>query len=297
MSCSKNDMIFWINISAWFLVHMTSGVGVILGMSSTNKRQHYIVRLSLIDWVHTHDDTNPSYCCGHSIIRHDMGTTLHIYMTSTHVSDLPSDAIWRHRSGSTLAQVMACCLTAPSHYLNQCWLIISEVLWHSPEGNFTWNAQDIYPWPLRLHPHLPGTNELIDYVTLMTMTVFIIMVSWLLSYVTITYLTHWSSVVHICISKITIIGSDNGLSLGRRQAIIWTNVRILWIGSLGTNFSEILIEIFKFSLKKMHLKMSSGKWQPSCLNLTGSHRYPGSTSSSNKTASFQKEAMGTQVAL
>ena len=58
----------------------------------------------------------------------------------------PSDAIWRHRSGSTLVQVMAWCLTAPSHYLNQCWLIISEVLWHSTEGNFTWNAQDIYPW-------------------------------------------------------------------------------------------------------------------------------------------------------
>ena len=37
----------------------------------------------------------------------------------------PSDTIWRQRSGSTLAQVMACCLTAPSHYLNQCWLIIS----------------------------------------------------------------------------------------------------------------------------------------------------------------------------
>ena len=48
----------------------------------------------------------------------------------------PSDAIWRHRSGSTLAQVMACCLTAPSHYLNQCWLIISKVHWHSSEGNF-----------------------------------------------------------------------------------------------------------------------------------------------------------------
>ena len=39
----------------------------------------------------------------------------------------PSDAIWRHRSMSTLAQVMACCLTAPNHYLNQCWPIISEV--------------------------------------------------------------------------------------------------------------------------------------------------------------------------
>ena len=46
-------------------------------------------------------------------------------------------AIWRHRSGSTLAQVMACCLMASSHYLNQCWLIISKVLWYSSsEGNF-----------------------------------------------------------------------------------------------------------------------------------------------------------------
>ena len=49
----------------------------------------------------------------------------------------PSDAIWRHRSGSTLAQVMACCLTAPSHYLNQCWLTISKIQLHSSDGNFT----------------------------------------------------------------------------------------------------------------------------------------------------------------
>ena len=39
----------------------------------------------------------------------------------------PSGTIWWHRSGSTLAQVMSCCLMAPSHYLNQCWLIISMV--------------------------------------------------------------------------------------------------------------------------------------------------------------------------
>ena len=58
----------------------------------------------------------------------------------------PSDAIWQHRSGSTLLQVMACCLTAPSHYLKQCWLIIKCVLWHSPEGNFTKHVKDIYPW-------------------------------------------------------------------------------------------------------------------------------------------------------
>ena len=42
----------------------------------------------------------------------------------------PSDAIWHWRQWSALVQVMACCLTAPSHYLNQCWLIISKAQWH-----------------------------------------------------------------------------------------------------------------------------------------------------------------------
>ena len=46
---------------------------------------------------------------------------------------LSSDDIW---PGSTLAQVMAWCLTAPSHYLNQCWLLISEVLWHTLDSKF-----------------------------------------------------------------------------------------------------------------------------------------------------------------
>ena len=58
----------------------------------------------------------------------------------------PSDAIWREGSRSTLVQVMACCLTTSSHYLNQCRLMISEVLWHSPDSNFTENTQDIYHW-------------------------------------------------------------------------------------------------------------------------------------------------------
>ena len=31
------------------------------------------------------------------------------------------DAMWRHKSGSTLAQVMACCPRTPSHYLHKCW--------------------------------------------------------------------------------------------------------------------------------------------------------------------------------
>ena len=80
-------------------------------------------------------------------------------------------------------------------------------------------------------------------------------------------LTHWGRVTHICVGKLTNIGSDNGLSPGRCQAIIWTNVGILLTGPFVTNFSEILIEIYKFSFKNMHLKMSSGNWQPFCLGL------------------------------
>ena len=80
-------------------------------------------------------------------------------------------------------------------------------------------------------------------------------------------LTHWGLVTHICVSKLIIIGSDNGLSPGRCQAIIWTNAGILLFRPLGTKFSEILIEIHAFSFTKMHLKMSSGKWRPFCLGL------------------------------
>ena len=72
-------------------------------------------------------------------------------------------------------------------------------------------------------------------------------------------LTHRGRVTHICVGNTTIIGSDDGLSPGRRQAINWTNTGILSIGPLGTNFSENVIEIHISSLKKMHLKMSSGK--------------------------------------
>ena len=41
----------------------------------------------------------------------------------------PTDTIWQHATGLTLAQVMTCCLTAPSHYLSQCWLMITDVQW------------------------------------------------------------------------------------------------------------------------------------------------------------------------
>ena len=67
-------------------------------------------------------------------------------------------------------------------------------------------------------------------------------------------LTHWGRVTHICVRKLTIIGSDNGLSPDRRQAIIWTNDGILLIGPLETHFNEILIEIhnvYKTNLENM----------------------------------------------
>ena len=92
-----------------------------------------------------------------------------------------------------------------------------------------------------------------------------------------TILTHWGPGTNICVSKFTIIGSDNGLAPTRRQAIIWSNGGILLVRLLGTNLSEILIQIYTFSFKKMHLKMSSGKWRPFCfgLNVLNWCRCPG----------------------
>ena len=87
---------------------------------------------------------------------------------STQINSLwPSDAIWWHKSLSTLAQVMVCCLSAPNHNLNQCWLVIKDVLWHSWESNFTRSAYELNLLNmcseitlLKSIPHLPGANEL-----------------------------------------------------------------------------------------------------------------------------------------
>ena len=67
-------------------------------------------------------------------------------------------------------------------------------------------------------------------------------------------LTRWGRVTHIWVSKLTIIGSDNGLSPGRRRVIFWINAGTLSIEPLGTHLSEIFIEIYILSFKKMHIK-------------------------------------------
>ena len=73
--------------------------------------------------------------------------------------------------------------------------------------------------------------------------------------------------MHKCVGNLTTIGSDKGLSTGRRQTIIWPNSGILLIRPLWSNCSEILIEIDKFPFTKMHLNMPSAKWWPFGLGL------------------------------
>ena len=80
-------------------------------------------------------------------------------------------------------------------------------------------------------------------------------------------LTHWGRVTHIYVSQLIPIVLHNGLSPDRRQAIIWNIDEILLFRCVGRNFSEILIDIYTFSFKKMQLNMSSGKWRPFCLGL------------------------------
>ena len=83
-------------------------------------------------------------------------------------------------------------------------------------------------------------------------------------------LTHWGRAMHICVSKVTIIASDNGLSPGQRQAIIWNNAGILSVGLLGTTFSEILIKILTFfsrnTLESVVCEMVAILSGPQCVN-------------------------------
>ena len=90
-------------------------------------------------------------------------------------------------------------------------------------------------------------------------------------------LTHWGRVMHICVTYLTIIASDNSLSPNRRQAIIWTNAGILLIRSLGTNCIEILIEIHIFiqenAFENVVWKMAAILSGPQCVKGSVVHDY------------------------
>ena len=114
--------------------------------------------------------TNNSNQNNHSIVLKtvllSVVLTTHDFMLPSINSLWPSDAIWWHRSESTLPQLMACCLTAPSNYLNKCWLIIAKVLWHSFDNRFSTYAQPSITeirfeiGYLKFYSDLPGANEL-----------------------------------------------------------------------------------------------------------------------------------------
>ena len=148
-----------------------------------------------------------------------------------------SDTMWRFKSRSTLVQVMACELMAPSHYLNQWLFIIGKVQWHSCEGNFgriTSATNHKIRWTityLNFHSSLPVTNDLTH-------------LPWCRIYASVNWV---------------IINSGNGLSPVRRQATTWTNAPSLSIGLMRTNFNGIWIRILSFSFKKINLNMSSAK--------------------------------------
>ena len=139
----------------------------------------------------------------------------------------------------------------PNPFLDWCWFIPQEWSWIGSKLMRFYRTllnQETCLWPLQIE-----SKQKMFYV------------SWTVKDRTHGLaLTHWGRVKHIRVSKLTTIGSDNGLSPGRRQAIIWSNAGILlnW-----TNFREILSEIDTFSFKQMRLKMSSGKWRPYCLGL------------------------------
>ena len=91
-------------------------------------------------------------------------------------------------------------------------------------------------------------------------------------------LTHWGRVTHICVSELTIIGSDNGLSPGRRQAIIWTNDGILLIRPLRTNFSNFFfrnsnIFIQQNALENVVCEMASILSRPQCVKIFTLYRF------------------------
>ena len=169
-------------------------------------------------------------------------------------NDRMDKEIWKTISFSSYFFI--CSEVINQNNIDLTWLIL---MW--PQG-----AHDIICWVKNLEL-IMWTSDICKVTAPRDPWVNIVVISWCL------ILTHWGRVTHISVGNLTIIGPDNGLSPGRRQAIIRTNAGILLIGPLGTNFSENLIEILIFSFTKMRLKVSSAKWRPFSLSLNALINY------------------------
>ena len=144
---------------------------------------------------------------------------------------------------------MSCCFLVPNRHLSECWRIIN---WISRD-KLNWKFYQMMNYFIQENAFQNSVGKRSPFVQAA--------ICWISPW------THWGRGTHICVSELTIIGSDNGLSPGRHQDIIWNNAGLLLIEPLGTNFSEISIGIQTFSFKKMHLNMSSAKCRPFCLGL------------------------------
>ena len=110
------ELINWTNISD----NNSNQMGVALTHSEQNGMNTDLMDIVLINALSLH---------GFLFKRHHIRSTHSGLVTHLTHWGLVTP-IWRWRSWSALVKIMACCLAAPSHYLNQCWLIISKVLWH-----------------------------------------------------------------------------------------------------------------------------------------------------------------------
>ena len=86
----------------------------------------------------------------------------------------------------------------------------------------------------------------------------------------VVFLTHSCCVTHICVSKLSIIGSDNGLSPAWHQAIIWPNTGILSIRILGPKFQwnlkqNLCVVIQENAFKNVVCEVTAIVSRPQCV--------------------------------
>ena len=176
------------------------------------------------------------------------GNLLLVYVFGLLTKKLSTHSV-DYRSGSTLAQVMVSCLMASSHYLNQYWIFMAFYGAHLEPISQKVPLISICNMSLKnmvvtLPPHLPRADKLI----------------------------HWGRVTHICISRLAIIGSNNGLMPDRHQAIIWIYLNQCWNvvnWTLGNEFEwnlnwNIYIFIQEHAFENVFWKMASILPLPQC---------------------------------
>ena len=158
----------------------------------------------------------------------------------------------------------------PSHYLNQWWVIINQILYYSLDSNFSRNAHAITHWNVieyhtfRITSTSARSKWVYDHEWSHFRNIFSVFVCLVgVGCVTLfvihwvqCILTHWGRMMHICVSNLTIIGSDNGLLPGQCQAIIWTNAGTLLIGPQEQTSMKIQLKFIhaRKSIWKCHLE-------------------------------------------